>query len=152
MKTLILISTITCLVLFGCKKDSSTPAAPPVTPVINMLIYVNGNYAVAGISGGIYFQNAQATASGTLVELLIGTDPKTNEALKGSLVVSGQYFSIVEGDTAANNVYISPGSSQTWYLSFNPRTTGNFRGTLTITHNATNMASPIVATLYGTGD
>ncbi|MFN3135874.1 MAG: choice-of-anchor D domain-containing protein [Candidatus Kryptonium sp.] len=68
--------------------------------------------------------------------------------LSGAISISGNGFSI-QGATQFN---LSPGDSLIVYVRFTPTSDGAFSGALSITHNATNLSSPLTVQLLGNGD
>ncbi|CUT00498.1 choice-of-anchor D domain-containing protein [Candidatus Kryptobacter tengchongensis] len=80
--------------------------------------------------------------------LVIKNGNNSTGRLTGALNVSGNGFSL-QGATQFN---LSPGESLSVYVRFAPASDGAFAGALSITHNATNLSSPLTIQLNGNGD
>ena len=78
----------------------------------------------------------------------ISNSSTSSGVLSGSISISGTDFSIVSG---GGSYSLSPGQSQAVIVRFAPSGLVSRSGTLTISHNATNQASPTNVSLSGTG-
>ena len=128
-----------CSILsFGCSKNSSN-SQTPVTPKTEINMWA-GDF---GTGFGVVQKGAAKTEN-----LYIQNLSTSNADLTGYVTVSGQYFSIASG----SNFTLHPGSATFGVpITFNPLAVGTFGVAVTITHNATNMSSPIVVSSSGSG-
>ncbi len=79
--------------------------------------------------------------------LTITNDPGSADKLKGTIAISGNGFYIVNG---GGSYSLAPSGTRLVKVRFLPSSRGNFSGTLSITHNASNRSSPATIVLEGT--
>jgi len=82
------------------------------------------------------------------MKVTIKNERNSTGNLTGNLSVSGDVFSI----QGASQFNLPPGDSVFVYIRFAPTSGATYNGTLTITHNATNVSSPQTVNLTGIGD
>jgi len=141
MKHLQLVVLFTMVFIVGCKKDSSNPT----TPVTKNQIVID---SISGISAnGIDFGRVQVGKMGDIAVTFRNSQSSTGN-LTGSIAVSGQYFSLLSSSPSFN---MPPGYADSYIVAFTPLSVGTFTGTITLTHNGSNMSSPMVGTYTGTG-
>jgi len=141
MKHLQLVVLFTMLFIGGCKKDSSNPAT--VTPTAQIVMD-----SVSGISAtAVNLGRVQIGKTGDVAVTFRNSQSSTAN-LTGTIAVSGQYYSLLSSSTSFNLV---PGYADSYIVSFSPLTAGTFTGTITLTHNATNVTSPMVGNFTGSG-
>lgn len=139
MKSLLKSSLIVALILLvsfmACQKQTSGPSEPSKT------IYIS--ISPSSLNFGYVAVNQSKD-----MPVVIKNQNNSAGRLTGTVSVSGNGFSI-QGATQFN---LSPGDSFTIYVRFTPTADGAFNGTLSITHNATNLSSPLTVQLTGNGD
>jgi len=114
--------------------------------------YIDENSATTGISiqvdpEQIIFPNTTVnTSAGTILTIINASN--STENLSGSVGSISSPFSIVDG---GGDFIIPPGGNRTVTVGFYPTSADLFQSTLNITHNATNLASPIVVNISGRG-
>ena len=72
-------------------------------------------------------------------------DGTSNRVLTGTVQVSGSGFSLQSGSTFE----LLPGEGRIFTIRFKPTASGNYSGTLTINHNASNYSNPLNIALKG---
>jgi hypothetical protein len=72
-------------------------------------------------------------------------DGTSNRVLTGTVQVSGNGFSL----QSASTFELLPGEGRIFIIRFRPTASGNYSGTLTINHNASNYSSPLNIALKG---
>ncbi|MEN3038368.1 MAG: choice-of-anchor D domain-containing protein [Candidatus Kryptonium sp.] len=82
------------------------------------------------------------------MQVVIKNQNNSTGRLSGAISISGSGFTL-QGATQFN---LSPGESLIVFVRFAPTSDGAFAGALSITHNATNSASPFTVQLTGNGD
>jgi len=80
--------------------------------------------------------------------LTISNSPTSSTVLTGNVGFPSSPFFLTAGGGAFS---LGPGQSKGVVIRFSPTTTGSFSGTLTLTHNATNVTSPVNVALGGEG-
>jgi len=70
----------------------------------------------------------------------------SNANLSGSIAVSGQYFSLSLGNPVFT---LTVGQTLAIPVTFSPTSSGTFKGTVYINHNATNMSTPTTIAISG---
>jgi hypothetical protein len=78
----------------------------------------------------------------------ISNSSSSDAALTGSTTISGSGYSIISGGGGFN---LTPGGSIIVEVQYAPTSAGSTTGSLTFTHNATNISSPTSVSLFGTG-
>lgn len=125
------------ILLFGCQKDGSNPAATTTLVDINISIE-SINFGTLSVSGGAYSSSSKNT---TL------TNPSSSNAdLTGSVTVLGDYFSLSSGGPSYR---LSPGKSLTITVTYRPLAVGTHTGSVSIQHNVPTKSSPMTVLLFG---
>ena len=76
-------------------------------------------------------------------------DASSGDKLKGTVNLSGDGFVLVNGGGTYSLV---PGAARTVKIRFFPDRRGSFSGTLTISHNGANRATPVNVILVGSAN
>lgn len=131
----LLISVFAFIVLFhtGCKKQ---PTSGPSETIYASVSPSSLNFGYVPVN-----QSKD-------MPVIIKNGNNSTGKLTGALNISGAGFSL-QGATQFN---LSPGESLLVYVRFAPTSDGAFAGALSITHNATNLSSPLTIQLNGNGD
>ncbi|CUS79902.1 Abnormal spindle-like microcephaly-assoc'd, ASPM-SPD-2-Hydin [Candidatus Kryptonium thompsonii] len=116
----------------ACKKQPSEPSA---------VIYIS--VTPSSLNFGYVAVNQYKD-----MPIVVKNQNNSTGKLTGTVNISGNGFSI-QGATQFN---LSPGDSIITYVRFTPTSDGAFSGALSITHNATNLSSPLTVQLLGNGD
>jgi hypothetical protein len=128
------------ILLFSCKKDESNPQTPAAKTKIDI-------ENISGIGNpGIYFGQVPVGTSKNFGSISFGNSKTSNADLVGSVVVSGEYFSLRSG---SSDFRLLPGDYIIFPTTFHPLKAGSYTVSISINHNATNMSSPITGTLSG---
>jgi len=104
---------------------------------------VNLSIAPTPVDFGDVIVNKAATQTITITNLSTSTG-----VMEGSVDSLSGPFSVVSG---AGSFSLGIGQSKKVVVSFTPTFPGPFSGTLSVTHNATNLSSPTSVSLIGTG-
>jgi hypothetical protein len=139
MKTTLYFPLLLCSILFfSCSKSSSNPQTPPPTPKTEIDLWVGASsYVFNYISKG---------KSETNIVSFMQNQSTSNANLSGSIVVSGQGFSLALANPVFN---LPPPQNMAISVTFSPTSTGTFTGTVYINHNATNMNTPTTIAISG---
>lgn len=93
------------------------------------------------------FGTLQSGQSSIRTVVIVNTSSSAT-SVSGSITLSGQDYSFVTG---SGQFTLASGKSLGVTIKFAPSSSGTETGTLTITHNSTEIASPITIPLTGTG-